>query len=255
MMKKKRHQREIRRNRAQWNNKAVLRIIYRRFYQKIAALFAEPNGFPILEIGSGIGQISNIVPQCIKTDLFPNPSIDVVENAYQLSFASESVSNLVLVDVFHHLKFPGSALEEFYRVLMPGGRVIILEPCLSVLGIMIYGCLHKEPLGLFRDIDWKASTLSESLHQGYYAAQGNAFRVFCRDGFRDKIDGWRIICEERISALPYIATGGYSRPALCTVASLKKWDTVDKIVQKFPLFFATRLLIGMEKRSKRDSRS
>lgn len=252
-MKHIRHRQELFENRIQWNRKAVLRYVYRRFYKKIAALFADPRGFPIVEIGSGIGQISSVVPECIKIDLFHNPWIDLVGNAYQLSFGSESVSNLVMVDVFHHLKFPGSALKEFYRVLMPGGRLILLEPCLSMLGIIVYGCLHKEPLGLFRNIAWQAFSLSESIQQGYYAAQGNAFRIFYMDGFRNKLNDWNLIYRERMSVLPYIASGGYSRPAFCNVASLKKWDAVDRLLQKYPVFFATRLLIGIEKPSPKDS--
>lgn len=253
-MRHYRHRQELFKNRAQWNKKAVLRLLYYRFYRKIADLLAEPCDFPIIEIGSGIGKISNIIPECLKTDLFPFPGIDLVQNAYQLPFDSESVSNLVLVDVFHHLKFPGSALKEFDRVLMPGGRVILLEPCLSLLGVMIYGCLHREPLGLSRKIEWQASSLNQSVQQGYYAAQGNAFRVFCMDGYGDRLNDWNIVCREKLSVLPYIASGGYSRPAFCNVASLKKWDAVDRLLQKFPFFFATRLFVGIEKRTQKDTR-
>jgi SAM-dependent methyltransferase len=243
----RRHQDALCTNHISWQNKAILRIIYRRFYTQIASILTDASGFPIVEIGSGIGQIAAVIPSCIKTDLFPNPWIDQVENAYQLSFKNESISNLILMDVFHHLEFPGSALAEFHRVLIPGGRIILVEPCLSLLGLLVYGCLHKEPLGLIKRIKWQAPQPNGTIQQGYYAAQGNAFRVFCRQAFQGKLNGWNMVYRERIPALSYIASGGYSKPAFIKPAWLRQIDAIDRLLLPFPFFFATRLLVGLEK--------
>ncbi len=92
-----------------------------------------------MEIGSGIGNIKHTIPHCLRTDLFPTKDIDQVENVYQLSFSDNSVSDLILFDVFHHLRYPGSALKEFQRVLLPNGRVIIFDPFVhSMLGFIVY---------------------------------------------------------------------------------------------------------------------
>ena len=80
-----------------------------------------------------MGNIRDHLPECITTDLFPNPWLDRVENA-QLSFYDSSVGHLTLFDVWHHLEYPANALAEFRRVLVPRGRVIILEPAMSVGG-------------------------------------------------------------------------------------------------------------------------
>lgn len=79
------------------------------------------------------------MPDALATDLFPSPWIDQTENAYALSFADGSVSNLILVDVWHHLQYPGTALAEFHRVLGPGGHLIIFDPATGVLGRIVYG--------------------------------------------------------------------------------------------------------------------
>jgi len=46
----------------------------------------------VVELGSGMPDIREVIPNCIRTDLFLKPGIDRVENAYDLSFTNESVS-------------------------------------------------------------------------------------------------------------------------------------------------------------------
>ncbi|MGB8982984.1 MAG: hypothetical protein WCC12_14005, partial [Anaerolineales bacterium] len=108
------HQDFIQKNSEYWNRKPLLRILYGDFYRLISKKLSNVPGHKIVELGSGLGNIKEVIPDCLRTDLFPNPWIDQVENAYKLSFADESVSDLIMTDVFHHLKYPGSALQEFY---------------------------------------------------------------------------------------------------------------------------------------------
>ncbi len=114
--------------------KAALRAVYRNFHELIASRLDRSVPGPIVELGSGMGSIKEVIPECVTTDLFPNPWLDRQENAYQLTFAAGSVSNLILFDVWHHLRYPGTALAEFRRVLAPGGRVIIFDPAISLTG-------------------------------------------------------------------------------------------------------------------------
>jgi len=57
-----------------------------------------------------MGSIKEVIPDCVTTDLFPNPWLDRQENAYHLGFADGSVSNLILFDVWHHLRYPDQPL-------------------------------------------------------------------------------------------------------------------------------------------------
>src|SRR5271165_6540871 len=147
---------EMRLNRDAWEKKAVLRAIYQGFYHLIREQLAADPDAETVELGSGIGAIKEVIPECVTTDIFPNPWLDRVENAYELSFADASVGNLILFDVFHHLEFPGTALAEFARVLRPGGRVVIFEPGLGVLGRFVYKAFHHEPVGEREPIRWFA---------------------------------------------------------------------------------------------------
>jgi len=66
--------------------------------------------------------------------------------------------------VFHHLEFPGTALAEFARVLRPGGRVVIFEPGLGVLGGFAYTSAEQRCfIGQIIAKSPKIETTSESL--------------------------------------------------------------------------------------------
>ncbi len=242
-----RHDAEIRKNLALWGKKPLLRNIYRSFHELIAQRLSNRSGRRVVELGSGIGNIKEVIPHCIRTDLFPNPWIDRVENAYSLSFPDEYLGDLILFDVFHHLRYPGTALQEFYRVLQPRGRVIIFDPCLSALGRLVYGLLHQEPLGLDHDIEWFAPADWSPEDVDYYAAQGNAARIFVRDELGQPWTGWRIAAIDRLSAISYVASGGYSKPQLYPLRALGAMRILDRICDTMPWIFATRLLAVLEK--------
>jgi len=251
-MDNQRHQAEILKNLRVWRQKKVLRELYRDLQRRVAGQLAQlPQGITA-ELGSGIGSIVDIIPGCLRTDQFANPWIDQEENAYRLTFASSSVANLILIDVFHHLQYPGNALDEFQRVLMPAGRLILLEPCVSLLGLLVYGLLHPEPLGLHKKVEWFAPKANNLTTQPYYAAQGNVFRIFGRKSWmRHWSDRWRIVKYEPFAAIGYVLSGGYSRPQLFPDRMLPLLKEVDKLFNCIPALFATRLLVVLEKANPR----
>ena len=241
------HQELIDKNREYWNRKPLLRTLYGDFYRLISTHLSRlPNG-KIVELGSGLGNIHEVIPDCIRTDLFPNPWIDQIENAYKLSFADETVSDLILTDVFHHLKYPGTALKELHRVLHKGGHVIMLEPFLSVLGLFVYGASHDEPIAVTRRIEWFAPESWNPENIDFYAAQGNATRIFVQNGYRSKLETWRNIETIRLSAIAYSASGGFSKPQLYPSSFLPIIKRLEKFLDLFPTLFATRLLVILEK--------
>jgi SAM-dependent methyltransferase len=238
---------EMQSNRTAWGRKPLLRAIYRQFYQLIRENLACVPG-PIVEIGSGIGAVKGFIPDCITTDIFANPWIDRKENAYGLTFVDRTISNLILLDVFHHLKFPGTALAEFRRVVSDGGRIILLEPGIGILGKIIYGLFHHERLGLRQPITWWAPNGFDPERAGYYAAQANASRIFLRREFREELTPWRIIRIQQLPEFAYVASGGFSRPQLYPAAILPLIRLIEKACSRWPEIFATRLLVVLEKK-------
>jgi len=239
---------EMRSNQAAWRQRPLLRSVYGHFYELIRRALSPIPG-PIVELGSGIGAAKDFIPTCITTDIFPNPWLDQQENAYALTFRDSSVSNLILLDVFHHLVYPGTALDEFHRVLRVHGRVIILEPAMSLLGKLIYGLFHHEPLGLLRPISWFAPDGFDPKETGYYAAQANASRVFLSHQFKPQLRCWDIPISESLPDIAYAASGGFSKPQLYPSSLLPIIRALEKILAHCPNLFATRLLVVLEKKS------
>lgn len=241
------HQDLINKNHELWNRKPLLQAAYKDLYQTVAGELSSLPDSRVVELGSGLGGIRDVLPNCIRTDLFPYPWIDQIENAYQLSFENESVSDLILTDVFHHLKYPGTALIELHRVLRKGGRVILLEPCVSLLGLLVYGAFHVEPIAIIKRIEWFAPAGWSPEHLDYYAAQGNATRIFVGNRYRSRLAAWKSVKTIRLSALAYAASGGYSGPQLYPTGMYSAVKSLEKILDLFPSLFATRLLVVLEK--------
>ena len=78
-----------------------------------------------LELGCGSGNFKEFLPTSVAVDIQRAPWLDVVADAHELPFEGASVSNIVLIDVFHHLADPRRFLAEVERVLTPGGRLRI----------------------------------------------------------------------------------------------------------------------------------
>ena len=197
----------------------------------------DPVEGPTVELGSGIGALKEFLPNCITTDIFPNPWLDRVENAYGLSFPNTSLSNLILFDVFHHLQWPGSALEEFARVVRPQGRVIMMEPGFGLLGKFVYSHFHHEPLGFGQPISWDRSAADGDSARSYYAAQANAWRLFRLAAGAGRLPEWQTILVRPLAALSYVASGGFSRPSLYPSFLFPFVRSFDRIADFLPSLF------------------
>jgi SAM-dependent methyltransferase len=236
------HQAEIQQNLQAWNNKPLLREIYAGFYARILALVDPALPGRIVEIGSGIGNLKTHLPRAVATDLFPNPWLDLVCDAYDLPFATASISHLVLFDVFHHLAAPNAFLKEAARVLIKSGRVILFEPYISWFSWPVYGLLHQEPI-----TSDQAVNMGDSLPRprSYYAAQGNATRLFFAQRIPNWPSGWEVFYASAFSCFHYLLSGGYSKRALYPQAWLTALRSFDQTLSHLPALFGGRCLIGL----------
>jgi SAM-dependent methyltransferase len=131
--------------RAIWARKPTLRAIYADYYRRITAA-CRPGR--TIEIGAGSGNLKEHWPDAIGTDLVPAPWLDVAADAQALPFADASATNIVGVDVLHHLPQPRFFFAEAARVLAAGGRVVLIEPAITPGSYLFYKLFHPEPVRL-----------------------------------------------------------------------------------------------------------
>ena len=241
------HDVEIQGNRQAWERKPLLRAVYGGFHRLIASRLDRSVPGLVVELGSGMGSIKEVIPDCVTTDLFPNPWLDRQENAYRLGFAEGTVSNLILFDVWHHLRYPAAALAEFRRVVAPGGRAIIFDPAISWTGRLVYGLFHHEPIGMGLPITWDAPKGFRPADADYFAAQGAATRVFWRREAPGRLGGWELLEAAPLPSFEYFATGGFSGPQLGGAGAFRIWRGLDRFLSRWPNLFAARLLVVLKR--------
>jgi len=80
-----------------------------------------------------------------------SPWVNVVTDAQQLSFHDASFANVVAVDVLHHINWPIYFLEEASRLLKPGGKLILLEPAITLGSWLLSKYYHVEDMDMNAD--------------------------------------------------------------------------------------------------------
>jgi ubiquinone/menaquinone biosynthesis C-methylase UbiE len=234
-------------NRKTYQNKDLIKIIYNNYYKKIKENIYTSNKKKILELGSGGGNIKKVIQNCITSDQFKNENIDRIENIYKINFKKNSVSNIILIDVFHHLQFPNLALKEIHRVLIKNGRIIMIEPAMGFIPRIIYKIFHYEPNGFNLKINCN-DTLKRipSLNQ-YFAAQSLPWRAFFLKelNLRSK---YKIKLIKPFSDFAFLLSGGYSYKAFYPKFLYSLIKLIDKILTSISIkIFSARMLIVLEK--------
>ncbi len=84
-----------------------------------------------LEVGAyGSPSYSKYFSNRIGIDIRQGPGVDIVASAYEMPFKDGEFDIVVCVAVLEHFDDPHRAIAEIYRVLKPGGRIIISVPFL-----------------------------------------------------------------------------------------------------------------------------
>jgi hypothetical protein len=234
-------------NRKIYQNKDLIKIIYNNYYKNIKKNIYISDKKIILELGSGGGNIKKIIKECITSDQFKKKNIDRIENIYKINFKKNSISNIILIDVFHHLQFPSLALKEIHRVLIKNGKIIMIEPAMGLIPRMIYKIFHYEPNGFNLKINWNHIPKKiPSLNQ-YFAAQSMPWRAFFLKelNLRSK---YKIKLIKPFSDFAFLLSGGYSYKAFYPKFLYSLIKLIDKTLTSISIrIFSARMLIVLEK--------
>jgi SAM-dependent methyltransferase len=241
-MRDRRHENEVDSNLEAWRSKPLLREIYAGFYDRILRQIDLTAAGTIVEIGSGVGNLKEHLPAAVASDLFFNGWLDLVCSGYSLPLRDSVVSHLILFDVFHHIERPAALFREAKRVLGPGGRLILFEPYISVASWLAYGVFHLEPVAFSALIDLGTAMPPDR----YYAAQGNATRMFFRGESEAWAGQWRLRHSEAFAAFHYLLSGGFSKPALYPRKLSGLLRAFDEGASRWPRLTGGRCLVVLE---------
>ena len=101
-------------------------------------LFDTANG-PVLNLSAGGTQTRH--PNVLEAEYAIFRHTDVVVDAHRLPFADDSFAAVVCLNAFEHYRDPRRAADEIWRVLEPGGRLLLRTAFMQPL--------HEEPFHFF----------------------------------------------------------------------------------------------------------
>jgi len=200
-----------------------------------------------LEVGGGTGNLKEFAPAVVCTDIVKLPWLDAVVDAQQLPFATHSLANIVLFDALHHLENVRHFFDEALRVLQPGGRVIIMDPYISLSSWPVYRFLHPEPVDF--DQDPLALSPIHPERKPFDANQAISTILFERSSrrFHDVYPTLRKLRHHRLAFFAYPLSGGFERPSLIPTWMMRPVLTFERVLGVLSRYLAYRILVVLEK--------
>lgn len=229
-----------------WQKKPVLREIYRQWYQLIKKHMLAGK---TLELGGGTGNFKEYVPDIITSDIVSLPWLDLTLDAHALPLKDKSFDNIVLFDVLHHLENPILFFDEALRVLRSNGRIILMEPYVSLASFIVYRFFHQEPLKMNQD-PFKINLQSKG-RKPFDANQAipTLMLVRAQNRFRSQFPALRFRITKRHSFFAYPLSGGFDHPSLLPFRALSPLLLLERLLSFLAPVFAFRIFVVLEKRA------
>ena len=205
----------------------------------------------ILEVGAGAA-ISNIFVSrnIVRTDILPFNEFNVLGDCAmeRLPFKDSSFDAVLAFDSIHHSEQPSKAILELLRVTRKGGKIILVEPFVSLLSYLPYKIFHHE------DTSWNfkeqgSIELSLQNHNPETGDQGVSRFII------NQLSNWRstnfpklTVSTTYLSPFSFFATGGVSRPLKTPEIFVKVLIKLENLIPNFIMkFLASRVILTIAK--------
>jgi ubiquinone/menaquinone biosynthesis C-methylase UbiE len=109
----------------------------------------------VLDAGGGTGRVANAIRRHAGEVVVADPSFGMLRqadrtrlglacaNSESLPFPDETFERVIMVDALHHVIDQRHTAREMYRVLKPGGRIVIEEPDIRTFGVKMIAVAEK----------------------------------------------------------------------------------------------------------------
>ena len=209
----------------------ALGVLYEEWYELISQQLSNSEGMN-LELGCGASFIDQIIQSIKKSDVFLNANTDLKIDAMEVGLRFENkISNLILVNVFHHISNPELFLRSAEKSLVSGGRIIMVEPSNNIWSRMIYKLVGHEKFDTEQKT-WEFESNDPLLDSN----QALSWIIFQRDykKFKKLFPKFSLFRKKSMMPLSYLLSGGHSYNS-------KVGKIFIKIVRKIERIFFDKL--------------
>ena len=114
-----------------------------------------PAAGTLLDAGGGTGRVANSLRGLVDQIVIADLSYGMLQQAVTkglatscaetetLPFPDASFERIILVDALHHVADQRVTANELWRVLKPGGRLVVVEPDIKCFGVKLIALFEK----------------------------------------------------------------------------------------------------------------
>jgi len=185
----------------------ALGTLYEEWYKLTSKQLSMVNGINI-ELGCGASFIDQFIKNIKKTDVFLNSNTDFKLDANDIGEKFQNkISNLILINVFHHISNPELFLKSAEKSLLSGGRIIMIEPSNNLWSRLVFKAIGHEKFDT-NQISWEFESKDPLLDSN----QALSWIIFNRDykKFKTLFPMFSLIKKRSLMPLSYLISGGHT---------------------------------------------
>ena len=132
------------------------RFIPPRIPEELTALVDVPVDGVVLDAGGGTGRVAQFLRNKAAQVLVADESFEMLKEvskklgihpvcsrAESTPFRPNCVDRIIVVDALHHVADQVATAEELWRILKPGGRIVIEEPDVRTFGVKLVAIAER----------------------------------------------------------------------------------------------------------------